>query len=146
MSSIENVKPGQWLIITYDQDYEKTMEATKNTPFQMMAPRIKYTGVPFRVVAVSPPFLLVQIGQNRSVVDTRQVNWTQATKRYVKEFKKINLPSTVSVTPGIPSGIEEPSSPPEKICPRCGNRMIEKVTEGINVWHLYCDECGGEFI
>lgn len=144
MNSIDNVKTGQWLIVTSDREYEQVINQTRQTPLQPLIPRIKYTGIPFKVIAISTPFLLVQTGNSRSVVDTRKIAWTVADQKYVREFAKISLPD--GEVPGTRLESPDKSSPPEMICPRCGCQMIERMVEGFNICNLYCNECGGEFI
>lgn len=143
MCNVENVKLGEWLIITHDQEQEAALDRIKNSSFSsMITPRIKYTGIPYKVLAISYPFILVQVGNSRSVIDTRQVKWTKANKRYVEQFKGIELPISAAMF----GSSSERDGGLSKICPRCGSRMVERETEGVNVWHLYCEDCGGEFI
>jgi hypothetical protein len=145
MSSVENIKLGQWLIVTYDRDYEATLEKMNNLPFgQIAAPRIKYTGIPYKVIALSYPFALVQVGKNRSVIDLRQVKWTKASRKYVSEFKQVEFPQGIGTNSF--NNHSDDLNHDKMICPRCGARMIERSIQGINVWHLYCNDCGGEFI
>lgn len=142
MSHIENVKVGQWIVITNDHAHEKLVDKMRDYPWLLLqAPRIRYMGIPGRVIAKSSPFILLDVNGVRSVVDSRFISWTKADRRYVNEFSKIDHPNeSIKVDESELMGKSQPK------CPRCNNPMRQAQPEGDLPFILVCDNCGGEFV
>jgi hypothetical protein len=142
LSHIENVRVGQWIVVTNDHAHEKLCDKMKENPWLLLQiPRIRYMGIPGRVIAKSPPYILLDVNGARSVIDSRYISWTKAERRYVNEFSKIDHPNeTIKVEESELMVKNKPK------CPRCGVEMRQAQPDGEMPTILVCDNCGGEFV
>lgn len=143
MSHIENLRVGQWIIVTKDLSTTELTNKLENFPWLLLqVPKIRYLGIPCKVIAISYPFILIQTNGTRSVIDSRTTEWTVANKRYVKKFLEIeDVPDQL-----VREDESNNSFNGTGKCPRCNESMrFTQVVDGGPAC-LVCDKCGGEFV
>jgi len=126
--SPENVKVGEWLVIIRDHD------APENAI-------ISYSGVPWQVIANSPPFLMVVSNGHMSMMDIRHLEFTKPNRRYVREFNSFCcVDDQIELTEDKKAIRIESANDKEYTCPVCLGSMRESVSSiGINL--LSCTQC-----
>jgi hypothetical protein len=114
---IENIRPGMFVAV-----FTCTSDGEQETEMTMFGPRTRnipstYTGTPLKVLAVSPPFVCVNDGQETYSIDTRRIGVTRLTRAYVKAYHQGK-----NVFPGKKDGKPEVQEDITK-CPQCGGEM-----------------------
>lgn len=117
---VDDIKPGDWLAIS-----------ALRTPSEE---EHRFNGLPFRVKAISLPFLAVQSESRTYAIDVRRCVFTLVSAAYAR---------ALSSMPAKPrkkrKKLEEPD---ERACPRCGDRLCQRFSSVLGVWCIYCRECG----
>lgn len=135
MSKLENVKKGDWIIITE----VKSLSYPTNIPGTYLETYpYSCNGIPLKILAINPPWLAVTDGRYKGTIDFRYVSWTKAEKDYLKQFEDIRLDTEVENFKNFwyVRCVEQP----DKVCPNCGNKLIER-KDLITNWELYCKNC-----
>jgi hypothetical protein len=126
---IENLKKGKYVAVTADR---------RETPFGHHAD-MTLTGVPYKVIAISAPFVALQ--DVRGVVhsiDTRDFTLSLVTTEYWNVYySKAPVRKRRQRHKPINDGWVR--------CVNCGTRMAQRYT---GVWQYICPECGtlGELV
>lgn len=155
MTPEDDLKVGQWIAIV-TEIVADTSEGPEWSPFGWgHSPRRESNvdGRPLRILAISLPFIAVTDGMNRFPIDVRESKVTKLSSSYVKAMARQQLPrhqqgrsicETLSANRFVisepPERISEEK--PERACPLCGDRLIERHRE--KVWFLACRLCGFE--
>lgn len=94
---IENVKPGQWIIVLGKKPIPVSeLEPNNGDVLQLFADKqipmhcYEPDGIPVKVKAISPPFIATEhlaIPPVLRIIDTSRYTITKATPQYVKAFK-----------------------------------------------------------
>ncbi|MDE2099670.1 MAG: hypothetical protein KGL39_20625 [Patescibacteria group bacterium] len=93
----------------------------------------KFSGEPHRVLAVSRPFLLLQLNEGGSHgLDLREWSVTRLDERYVKAWFRSNS--------GPDNECEDRDD--HARCVRCGERMRQRHVGAS--WRWYCPKCGSD--
>ncbi len=102
----------------------------------------KVDGTPLRIVAISLPFVCVTNGRRRFVLDTREVVFCRLTPKFVKSLSanRIYDDSGAFVVRDDAPKQRVNTEKPERACPVCSDRLIERYAAG--VWCLACRQCG----
>ena|SRR6202044_87253 len=94
-----------------------------------------YNGRPFRVVAVSHPFAVLEdcIDGERLPIDLREWELGKVDKRYVAALRD-----------GRDTGksAQPQRQDDHKRCVKCGERLVQRIGKGCLEWYWYCNECG----
>jgi hypothetical protein len=126
---IENLRRGDWILITQ----------FKNLDIEDHGPQHEQPGVPLRVRAVSPPFVLVsKIFEQRVVtIDIRLWSITRAADSYVKTWKGLQVVDS-----------QDPKAMPMEgrsrvfYCPICSDGVFNLVAEEGRESFFQCTICG----
>ncbi len=139
--NVDDLSVGQWVAVEKDLSSDEDSDAS---PFWFVPHRqeSKVDGMPLRIVAISLPFLCVTNGQHRFVLDSREVRLCRLSPQFVRAMTSTQRAVGVDgsfVISERPTKAAKPD-PPERACPVCGDRLIERYCEG--VWNLACRQCG----
>jgi len=140
VSKTENLRVGEHIIIT--RIYAENTYGAKPM----------YDGVPWMILAINTPFLLVRSGPHVRSIDSRECDWTMACDDYLHMFNDHVVKARSSVSQGesriTGSHIELIENSPEiehKFpCPQCNGPMREMLAQRGPGWFLKCPECGFE--
>ena len=147
--SPENLKRGNFIVVTSNRDYEENREFTSyqgSIPIQQRRPPLHYSGVPAEVLSVAIPFVVVKfIETNTSnqeptgpeAIDIRIFNVMKVDKQYAQSFITTSTKlSKGTLTPIAYKKEKEHRYP----CPCCEASMVERRT-GQGQWGLSCKQC-----
>lgn len=122
---IENIRANDWIT---------GIEDLRDCPHHS---RMSFDGLPWKVVAISAPFLVCQRNGMTITLDVRAIGVTKCLPAYVKALECINIGEQEQAKPRRK---KKPKRDPRD-CPRCGQRMIERMS-GAREWHVICRDCG----
>lgn len=142
MSSIENIRVGDIIMPTeYRYQEEKFFPPEWEAKYQ---PEIRPLSTqPLLVVSIDAPFILCEqlvttVG-GAYVVDSRYVSWTKISKRFVREYCRMNeLELHDKFRTKITDEQERSSS--DKLCPLCDEKMSDMLG-GDKRWLPTCRNC-----
>jgi hypothetical protein len=91
-------------------------------------PGLRFSGIPFKIIAKSLPFLLVEWQDDGivSTIDTRELGFSVVDKRYLTKFRQVR----------VCCDIQQPSNR----CINCGTSMNQTFQKG--EWQWLCPQCG----
>lgn len=152
MTHIENIKVGDWIAIL------NVPEEQEANPFDGMGfmfggtpkkrPSYAVTGKPLKVIAICHPFVSVSDGTVRFPIDSRHCSFTKLDKKYVSSLtmtRSDGRDSTFVIpeTSNIHRKKKKKEKPGVGFCPRCGDKLIERLTtSNLGVWMWVCKRCG----
>ena len=134
----DDLSVGQWVAI---QDDLQDCEPAHSWPACQRESRVD--GTPLKIVSISLPFLVVTDGYSRFVLDSRDTILCLLSKSFVRALtsrERVSAGQGGYVITNQPAARREPSGTPERGCPVCGERLIERYAHG--VWQLACRQCG----
>lgn len=131
----DDLRVNQWLVIT-------ASEEELLSPFgELVTVRNRMvTGVPYKVLAISLPFVSVTDGNYRLVFDTRHVTFTKATTSYANSLRGAK-PTSRGLKLPEPKKEKDKSTKKERACPNCGENLVERRID-IGSWVFACNHCG----
>ena len=139
---VDDLTVGQWVAIERELTEEQSPDSG---PFWFVQHRreTKVDGMPLRIVAISLPFVCVTNGKFRFVLDTREIVFCRLCPKFVKSLTE--TPRSYDgdhyvIHDDQSRAKPEPQEKPERSCPICSDRLIERYTAG--VWILACRQCG----
>lgn len=158
MTKIDDLNVGDFIVISgvREEDYQPawgSYDSPFGPPRQPVTPVL--TGNPFRIEAISLPFLCVTDGHHRAGLDVRRFVFQRVTKEYVQAMVAGRSDSTIfSSRKTLERGDTHPllvtgkkrkkkTKPDPKACRRCGSKMIERRMPYAK-WQLVCPDCGFE--
>lgn len=137
MPHIEDLRVGDMIVITAYLPDEKDMRWGK--PVEWSTDGLD--GIPLKVLAVSPPFVLCEDPQGNGVIDIRRSKLSRVTKQYAKAFRRVaSMAEPAEADPVEPNS----SFVFGRTCPRCGGPMRQVMTLGKRGWRNACKNCGHE--
>ena len=134
---IDDLQVGQWVAIEHDL----AANDQPNDFWGNCQRESRVDGMPLKILSISLPFVAVTDGQSRFVLDSRELVLCRLDKRFVKSLTSTPRLATDHgsfVITNQPRQAQE--QPPERACPVCHERLIERFAGG--VWLLACRQCG----
>lgn len=143
MTYVQGLKKGEFIVITGLVDEEvPSFDDYPYTP-QKKVPH----GRPLRVLSVAFPFIAVTDGEKTFAIDSQTFRVQRVHREYVKAMldalprkKGIQVSKAESAHPLL--GRRRKAKPDPRACPKCGERMVERLTSKKHVWHRVCPDCG----
>jgi len=138
MTPIDDLKVGDYVAVVNSKAPCRTDFFGNDRPHE-------YDGKPFRIQAISLPFLALEWGEHVLSLDVRAHEVQKVSWRYAKALTPNGSQEAVLTTPRKKKRRKRDKS----LCPRCGERLIQRLTTGVlmkNIWVLVCsnDDCGFE--
>lgn len=146
---IDDIKVGQWLVIS------KSEGSTRRSMWGPIETEPEYDGAPFKVIAVSLPFIAIRLYHGRAATLDTRVHWfSKADPKYVQVLID-QVDNHPEARPGErekplkrrrrrlrepqPAGMEaiDPSQ-----CRRCGNQCNQRMNYHARQWEFVCATCG----
>lgn len=137
MPHIEDLRVGDMIVITAYLPDQKDMRWGNLVDWSTDG----LDGIPLKVIAVSPPFVLCEDPEGNGVVDIRRSKISRVTKQYARAFRRAAAMNSPQDEPAAP---ESHSFIFGKVCPRCGGPMRQVMTLGKRGWRNACKNCGHE--
>lgn len=134
---IDSLKIGDWIAVTGDKHVDDA------SPYYRPVP--DYSGIPFEIVAISPPFIAVMPHGDFGVrsLDARRWDVQRVDKRYVEAYRKrAEGPMATPARRRQARRKKKREKPDLRDCPRCGERCVQRHHTPSNSWHLVCQQCG----
>jgi predicted RNA-binding Zn-ribbon protein involved in translation (DUF1610 family) len=106
-----------------------------------------YQGKPWRVLATSPPFILVTDGKVSDTIDTQFHTVCRVNKEFAREYEKaIRLIAESNLqSPGNLFNAKKKEKKKKKHiseCPQCGDKMAQVLKSDKSGWQYVCKSCG----
>jgi hypothetical protein len=118
-TAVDDLKVGEHIAVVEDKrDWDDRERAST------------FNGKPLKILAISLPFLSVSDGQRVFAIDVRAWGVRRLDKKYVKVMAE-EAPKR-----------KKKIKPDPKTCPRCGERMVERLDQSVERWFLVCRSCG----
>lgn len=140
MTAIDDLKPGQYIAVT-----KRYVEDDVPNPFGFFMPRqpLSFSGVPVKIITISLPFLAVEDKNGRvSSIDVREWGVQRVSRQYAEAFDQ---PEPTSKRTSFTKRRKKKSKPDPRDCPRCGERMIQRMIAGTSRgFVVVCPCCGFE--
>lgn len=151
MTPIENLHAGEYVAVS---EYH----CSKSGP-------VTFSGLPFQVVAVSPPFVALRAPDGTvNPLDYREWSVTKVSRRYARaiwEASALSVDSEgdVRISPRAKrkllnrlrrerNKVESVEAHDSRDCPRCGARLQQRLRKdretGRHYWLTFCPTCGYE--
>ncbi|HZN34468.1 MAG TPA: hypothetical protein VFB80_11640 [Pirellulaceae bacterium] len=141
MSRLEHLRPGNFVVVVGCRNL--AAYAAYN-PYREEYEPLQFPGVPLRIVELGLPFACVTDGQKTFAIDLRDFDvqkvggkYAAAMAGYCTDPRQAEQKRTALLGQAAPPAAADP-----KVCPRCGQRMVERRTAGIQGWFLTCSTCG----
>lgn len=128
--NIENLHPGDW--VTGIEDLRQRGDGFFHRPYE-------FDGMPYKVKAISAPFIVCERNGTIVTMDTRIVGLTKLLPGYVRALRN---ETAVDETPEPRKKKRKPKRD-SRDCPRCGQRMVQRIPNGSvkRDWHRVCPDC-----
>lgn len=141
---IDDLSVGMWIVVT-----DRVEESPIDGSF-FPTRRISFRGVPVRIVAISPPFIAVEDGDQTHSLDSREWGVNRVTnKRYIEAMKNYGQRDVGRARVRKEKKRRRQEEQDPRRCPRCGNRLVTRLMKVKNKhgWLTFCEECHlqGEF-
>lgn len=139
MPLFENLKVGGWYQVL---EHEDEPEQQQQNPFMYSTPqKIRYNGVPYRILAVSFPFILCKDVRGKSVtMDTRVTKLTACLDSFVRAFSK-EFGRDDDGNPVRKKQRKKKETADRYTCPRCGGRIVQIMNRNHDGWRFTCQNC-----
>lgn len=133
---IDGIRVGEWLLVVGSREAGTDSFGQPITICDRMV-----TGLPLKVIGVSPPFVACMHPDGNSFcsVDTRDCSLSRAAPGYVKAFSNVIQEAMENAECECQQPPTQPKAYPRS-CPLCGNRMAERRV-GSGRWELICQQC-----
>ncbi len=100
-----------------------------------------FDGKPWRVIAISMPWVLATDGIERACFDTRRTELTLVSKEYARNWRaKEAITQKTPIVIGKIKNKKKKRHPSE--CPRCETRMSQILKDDRSGWQWVCKSCG----
>lgn len=143
---IDALKVGDWIALV-----DLIAEQPTNTfGFRVEA---EFNGLPYKIIAIDLPFILVHGMPGKCAIDTRRFQVKRMSREYVKaafrDCDRLRDTRRAVKPPAFAQPRrkrEKPQEPDPRDCPRCGERMVQRQSKeeitGDVIWRYKCNYCG----
>lgn len=152
MTKVDDISVGDFVVVIKDLSHEPVGYREGFIPYTIPEPA--YDGVPFEVVAIGLPFLVLKTPYDRAsgidykTVDIRKYQLQKVDTSYVSIF----INDTYTTKTGEVLVETEKSEKHRKVCPECGGSLCEtRLLDTIDIatrsrgsyhsWAFKCDSC-----
>jgi len=157
-SAWDIIKEGHWVVAIRDFDHDWEDDPDDDEPqmvWGMFGPQRadsrtakSYDGVPFKVLAMSYPFLAVTEGKDRYSIDYRRFDLQIVSEKYaqaVHTLKAKDFQKAISSKKDQKKLEKIQKEEDEQTCKRCGTKMMSQrlIKPGSGEWAYYCPNCDG---
>lgn len=139
MTAPDDLKVGMYIVVTHDRIAESHADAP--SMFGMCRGPVRYSGIPYKITAISLPFIAVVQDDDDDcgveALDVRQLEVQKVTRQYYKAWAGDSEQHSESK-----GGIPYWSYGGKTACQRCGGPVVERLTApGKGVWSKLCSSC-----
>jgi len=137
-TAIDDVRPGEYLMLSGKDEPEEYDPFGSSWMMLRPAKRRNHGMTPCRVLAVSPPFLAVEMRGQRVSIDARDYELLRVSRRFVESLDE------QKPIPSVGKKRRRKEKPDPRCCIRCGTRLVQRLVYVIEraQWLPTCKQCG----
>ena len=134
---IENLHVGDWVTGCND------LRPEEDYGFFGCRQPLNFDGMPWKVKAISAPFIVAERDGCTVTMDLRVVGLTKLSAAYVRVLRNTKI-DTSDDKPIRRAKKRVKTKRDPRDCPRCGQRMVQRIPNGSpkRLWHRVCPDCG----